>query len=184
MDAISTLGFRGEALPSIAAVSTVSLVTRTAADEYGTRVDIADGRLVNRRRVGAAPGTAVTVRHLFRGFPARRKFLRSPSTETSRVQAVAIRYALAYPHVRFQVASDGSVVLSTSGSGDLREVVSEAYGRDVAGEMLGVVPAQVSDDESFPAASGLIGPPSLDRANRDRISIFVNTRWVQSRMLG
>ena len=183
LDAISTLGFRGEALPSIAAVSTVSLVTRTATEEYGTRVDIADGRLVNRQRVGAAPGTAVTVRHLFRGFPARRKFLRSPSTETARVQSVAIRYAMAYPHVRFQVAPEGSVVFSTSGSGDLREVVSEAYGRDLGGAMLALVPSEVSDEEPFPAASGLIGPPSVDRANRDRISIFVNARWVQSRML-
>ena len=92
LGAISTLGFRGEALPSIAAVSSVTLVTRTSSEDSGTRIELADGRIVKRQREGAAQGTAVTVRNLFRNLPARRKFLRSAATEASQIQALAIRF--------------------------------------------------------------------------------------------
>ena len=97
LESISTLGFRGEALPSIAAVAGVSLVTRSATEEFGTRMDVVEGRVVQKEAHGAPPGTALTVRHLFDQLPARRKFLRSPATETSRIQILVTRYALAYP---------------------------------------------------------------------------------------
>ena len=184
LEAISTLGFRGEALPSIAAVSSVSLVTRTPAEESGTRVDVAEGRMVGRQPAGAAPGTAVEVRHLFRNFPARRKFLRSTASETSRVQALVTRYLLGYPAVKFHVSVDGATVMSSSGSGDLREVISDVYGPQVAGAMLELSWERDGDDAGGPVPSGMIGSPSVARANRSRASIFVNGRWVQNRALG
>ena len=183
LEAISTLGFRGEALPSIAAVSNVSLVTRTASQDTGTRVDVADGQIVNRQPEGTAPGTAVTVRHLFRNFPARRKFLRSTATEASRIQTQTSRYMLAYPGVSFQLSLDGTNVLSSSGSGDLREVVSDVYRARVANEMLELIREQPDDQDPHTVPSGLIGPPTLTRANRSHINIFVNGRWVENRML-
>ena len=181
--AISTLGFRGEALPSIAAVSTASLVTRIAAEDSGTRVDVADGELVEKRPEAAAPGTVVTVRHLFGSLPARRKFLASAATESSRVQTLATRYALACPEVRFRLSLDGAVSFSSSGSGDLREAVSDVYSPETAQEMLEIVVDHSVGVGHGPVVTGMVGPPSMDRPNRSRISIFVNGRWVQDRML-
>ena len=183
LEAISTLGFRGEALPSIAAVSAVTMVTRTAAEEAGTRVEVADGRTVSKRPEGASPGTAVTVSHLFRSYPARRKFLKSAATEASRIQATTTRFSLAYPSVKFHLSIDGSVALSSSGSGDLREAISEMYDSQVARAMLELDWEQRPDQGPAPIPSGMIGSPSISRANRSHIHIFVNGRWVQNRML-
>jgi DNA mismatch repair protein MutL len=184
LDSISTLGFRGEALPSIAAVSSVSLVTKSAGEDFGTRLDALEGKVVRKERHGAPQGTSVVVRHLFSNFPARRKFLRSTATETSRVQAIVVRYALAYPEVRFQLSVERSNVFSSAGSGNLREAVSAVYGLGVAEAMLELAMGLHADEPSYVNVSGMIGPPSLDRANRSYVSFFVNRRWVQNRLLG
>ena len=183
LDSISTLGFRGEALPSIAAVSDLTLVTRAAGETSGTLIHVSDGEVVDARQEGASPGTIVTVRHLFRSFPARRKFLRSAAAEASRVRALASRYVLAYPAVRFQLTIDGSVAFTTLGTGDLREVISELYGPHVAHSMLELDAGSATEDELEPATSGMISPPSVARSSRSHINIFVNGRWVQNRML-
>ncbi|MCH8205702.1 MAG: DNA mismatch repair endonuclease MutL, partial [Chloroflexi bacterium] len=184
LEAISTLGFRGEALPSIAAVASVSLITRAADEEFGTRVEVVEGSTPKREPHGAPHGTTVSVRHLFRNLPARRKFLRTVATETTRVQTLVTRYALAYPEVRFRLSADGSQFVSTTGSGDLREAIASVYGLDVGQAMLEVSPDPEDGDAPLVRVTGMTGPPSLDRANRGRISLFVNRRWVQSRSLG
>ncbi len=184
LEAISTLGFRGEALPSIAAVSVVSFVTRSAAEDFGTRVDVVTGEVARTERHGAAPGTTVTVSHLFRNFPARRKFLRSVASETSRIQDLIARYALAYPEVRFRLTVDGSNSLTSLGSGDIREAVAAVYGLKVAEAMLEMPSSPESRAEDGPSVWGMVSPPSVNRANRRFVSFFVNRRWVQSRMLG
>ncbi|MDP6108277.1 MAG: DNA mismatch repair endonuclease MutL, partial [Candidatus Brocadiia bacterium] len=183
LETISSLGFRGEALPSVAAVSQVTLVTKTIDEETGTRIEVLDGEVVDTRPEGAGPGTVVTVRRLFRDFPARRKFLRSATAEASRVQTLTTRFALAYPGVRFQLTIDGSAAFSTLGTGDLREVVSDLYGPGVAHSMLELVTESSGEVEEGPIAAGMIGPPSVTRSNRSHITIFVNGRWVQNRML-
>ena len=184
LESISTLGFRGEALPSIAAVSSVSLVTRTAGEEAGVRLRVADGNVLDRERLGASTGTSVEVRNLFGSFPARRKFLRTVATEASRIQALVTRFALAYPEVRFRMERDGSEVFQGGGSGELREVIGSVYGLDVAEAMLELAPSRDAEDELEPLVWGMVGPPSLDRANRSYMSFFANRRWVQNRMLG
>jgi len=184
LETISTLGFRGEALPSIAAVAAVSLITKTAGEDVGTRLQMVEGKTGGREPHGASNGTSVSVRHLFRNFPARRKFLRTAATETSRVQALVTRYALAYPEVRFRLSADGARTLATAGSGDLREAIASVYGLDVGQAMLEISPEPESHDATPVRVTGMTGPPSLDRANRSRISLFVNRRWVQSRSLG
>lgn len=183
LDAIETLGFRGEALPSIASVSRVSLITRTASEDTGTRLEVGDGE-ITRRPEGTDPGTSLVVRHLFRNLPGRRKFLRSAATEASRIQTMATRYAFAYPRVKFEMSIDGKIVFATSGAGELREVFADLYNVDVAGAMLDIVIDTDFSDEGLVVPSGLIGPPSLTRSNRNHTSIFVNGRWVQNRMLG
>ena len=184
LDAISTLGFRGEALPSIAAVASVSLTTRSGSEDFGTRLDVVEGRILNKESQGAAQGTIITVSQLFRNFPARRKFLRTTATENSRIQTAVTRFALAYPEVRFQLDIEHSKPFSSSGSGDLREAVSAVYGLQVAQAMLELSREPDDAEGANPFASGMISPPSVDRANRSYISFFVNRRWVQNRMLG
>lgn len=179
LDAISTLGFRGEALPSIAAVSQLSVVTRDVEDDSGTRLDIVEGNLQSKERHGASPGTIITVQQLFRNVPARRKFLRSNATEIAHIQTLVTRYALAYPEVRFRLNTGGSSSFASLGSGDLREAIAAVYKLDAAQAMLEIAPSEFQQ----PAISGMVGPPSLDRANRSYMSFFVNRRWVQSRSL-
>ena len=184
LESITTLGFRGEALPSIVAVAGVSLVTKSAEEEFGTLLDVIEGKITRKEPHGASPGTSITVRHLFRNFPARRKFLRTTATETSRIQSLVTRYALAYPEVRFQLNVGGSEAFSSSGSGDLRETVSDVYGLEVAQSMLEITQEPDADDSPSLLVSGMISSPSVDRANRTYASFFVNRRWVQNRMLG
>ncbi|MXY47629.1 MAG: DNA mismatch repair endonuclease MutL, partial [Chloroflexi bacterium] len=184
LDAIPTLGFRGEALPSIASVARVSVVTRHANEESGTRLDLDEGRVVDKQRQGASTGTVMTVRQLFRNVPARRKFLRAATTEASHIQNLVTRYALAYPEVRFALKSNGRS-LQTPGSGSLREAVAAINGLNVAEAMLDIESADGElQAHSLCAVSGMVSQPNLNRANRGYMSFFVNRRWVQSRMLG
>ena len=180
LGSIATLGFRGEALPSIGAVSHATMVTRPPAETSGTRIEVSEGRVVSNSPEGAPPGTSVTVRQLFRNVPARRKFLRSPSAEASRTRALVTRYALSYTAVRFGLRVEDREVLSSTGSGDAREAVASVYGADVAEAMLELAPP---DGGRGPRVSGMIAPGSVSRANRNQITIFVNGRWVQNRML-
>ena len=183
LGSIATLGFRGEALPSIGAVSHATMVTRPPADTSGTRIEVSEGRVVSSSPEGAPPGTSVTVRQLFRNVPARRKFLRSASAEASRTQALVDRYTLAYPAVRFGLRVEDREVLASTGSGDAREAVAAVYGADVAEAMLELAPPGPPDGGRAPRVSGMIAPGAVSRANRNRITIFVNGRWVQNRML-
>jgi len=190
LDAIATLGFRGEALASIAAVAEVSLASRPPDAQSGSRLEAREGVVGRVHPHGVAVGTTVTVRHLFRDFPARRKFLRSPAAEAGRIQGMVSRLALAYPEVRWQLVADGKEALATGGSGDLREAFGEVYDAEMARQMLALEPQPSSPTLGVEGrglgvvVTGLIGPPSVTRANRSYITFFVNRRWVQSRTLG
>ena len=181
LEAVATLGFRGEALPSIAAVSHLSLTTRTPQSDAGHEIQIKWGQLVRDGSRGSPPGTNIRVSGLFENLPARKKFLRTPGTESGRVQDLVTRYALAFPSVRFQLTSEGRRLLSTPGSGNPRETCLALYGKEVAEGMLEI---EGEDPESGYMVKGLISPPHIHRANRNYISLFVNQRWIQSRMLG
>jgi DNA mismatch repair protein MutL len=184
LDEISTLGFRGEALPSIAAVSRVSLVTRAEAEEAGSRVEVRDGELLKFESAGAPRGTTVTVRGLFQNFPARQKFLKSAASETTRIQTVVTRYALAYPEVAFEMESDRGRRFTTPGTGDRREAAAAVYGAEMARNMLEIASSDQDDPSRQVGIRGLVSPPSVNRANRSYVSLFVNRRWILSRVLG
>ena len=183
LGSIATLGFRGEALPSISAVSHATMVTRPSAETSGTRIEVSEGRVVGNSPEGAAPGTSVTVRQLFRNVPARRKFLRSAAAEAGRTQTLVARYTLAYPTVRFSMRVEDSEVIVSTGSGDAREAVAAVYGAAVAEAMLELASPGPPDGGRAPRVSGMIAPGSVSRSNRSQITIFVNGRWVQNRML-
>ena len=181
LDAVSTLGFRGEALPSIASVARVELRTRTPDSDSGTSIEIEDGEVVSLGTAGAPFGTTITVRQLFRNLPARRRFLSSANAEQTRIHRVVAHYAMAYPEVGFELSPERGRSFSSPGSGELRDAVSAVHGRQVAEAMLEVTPEDSEDAGT--SVSGLIGPPSLDRANRNYISLFANRRWVRNRSL-
>jgi DNA mismatch repair protein MutL len=179
---LQTLGFRGEALPSIIAAADVQIRSRTNAAAAGAALRYRGGSLVERQSYGGAVGTSVTVKGLFLQQPARLKFLRTPASEGGQVAAVVQPYAIAYPEVRFSLLVDGRGVLQTTGSGDLRDAAARVLGAELAADLLEVEPALVEHDSGI-AVSGLIGPPAVNRATRTGISIFVNRRWVQPRRL-
>jgi DNA mismatch repair protein MutL len=182
LERVTTLGFRGEALASIASVADVSLLTRTADAPGGTWVRVVNGEVVERSPRGAPPGTSVTVRHLFRDVPARLKFLKSNAAEASRITTVVSHYALACPRVRFSLTVDGRRVFSSQGSGGVRQAVAGLYGLETAEAMLEVDHREAIGGVET-AVAGLVSPPALTRASRGYVTIFVNRRLVQSRSL-
>jgi DNA mismatch repair protein MutL len=177
--AISTLGFRGEALASIAAVARMELVTRAESELAGTRLVVDGGEMGAPQPIGSPQGTVVRVRDLFFNVPARRNFLKSESTERRRISDLVTRYGLAYPDVRFGLIQEGRPSFHTSGGGDRAEVLAAVLGVDGARKMIAV--GSLSDPEL--RVAGYVGEPSLSRANRRELTFFVNGRWVQDARL-
>ncbi|MEX0782816.1 MAG: DNA mismatch repair endonuclease MutL [Dehalococcoidia bacterium] len=175
---VHTLGFRGEALPSIAAAADVDLLTRAAGEPVAVQATLVEARVVRRSARPAPEGTSFSVRELFGRLPARRKFLGSIASEARAITTLITHYALAYPEISFQFGSHARRVLTTSGDGQLRHAFAAVYGADNAAQMLDVL-----HEEDGLRISGLAGPSSLHRGNRAAISVFVNGRWVQSRPL-
>jgi len=184
---IQTLGFRGEALASIAAVSHVTMVTRHEGEQAGTRLRIEGGRQASLDSVGAPQGTIVTVEHLFFNVPARLKFLKAESTERRHIAALITRYAMAYPHVRFTLEQEGQTVFRSSGNGSLRDALTDVYGAEHAEFLLPIAADLPIDDgrDDLPSVgvTGYVSAPSLHRAGRDQMTIFINGRWVQDSQL-
>lgn len=178
--AIRTLGFRGEALPSVASVAQVVCITRAADAEVGTELRVAGGEVQACTPRGCSQGTSISVRNLFYNTPVRREYLRSDATELSAISTVVQQYALAYPEVRFTLLLDGRLALQTSGDGDLRAVLIELYGIDVARQLLPVA-ARYGEGEHAITISGMISPPGLTRSSRNYLHMFVNRRAIQPR---
>lgn len=175
---VHTLGFRGEALPSIASVAQVEMRTRTAGAAGGVRYTVEAGRPGSLEPAGTPPGTTVVVRRLFFNTPARYKFLRSEAAERRRVAEVAARIALAWPAVAFRFLADGRQVFATPGDGDLAGAVLAIYGQ-AAGP--GLVPVDYELDGL--RVHGFVGRPDAVHGNRDRMSVFLNGRWIHSAAL-
>jgi len=175
---IRSLGFRGEALPSIAAVAEVEILTQTSSDTIGSYLHLRNGDIVGKESRSRPQGTTITVRRLFRYLPARLKFLKSANTENSHIAHLVSQYALAFPEVRFSLLLDKHLSFSTTGNGDLRDVVSQIYGVEVAQGML-----NLEEKGTLAKVSGLISLPSLSRSNRNYLSFFVNRRWIRSPLL-
>jgi DNA mismatch repair protein MutL len=184
---VSTLGFRGEALASIAAVAQVSLVSRTAQEAVGTQVKLENGAIVGREGKGCPQGTVVTVENLFYNVPARLKFLRREATEAGHISQLVSRYAMAYPELRFSLLTDGRLAFQSTGSGKLYDVLVKVYGLEAAQQMLPVESGggepRAEGGKTDVRVHGYVSSPSLHRSNRQYLTFFVNRRWVQDRSL-
>ena len=178
---VGTLGFRGEALHAIGAVSRLTITTRPredrVADARGTELTVEGGEITDVSPAGCPTGTTIEVRDLFYNVPARRKYLKQESTEFAHVNTVVTSYALANPDVAVSLVHDGRETFATTGRGDRRETVMSVYGREVAGSML-AVDGDAMPEGPLDGVAGLISHPETNRASREYLSTFVNGRYV------
>ena len=178
LDSILTMGFRGEALASIASVSNVELQTKTADSTYGMYVSISGGNIQEVRQTGCNVGTSITIRDLFFNTPARYKFLKKDSTEAGYISDTMTRIALGYPEIAFSLTSNRINALRTPGNGDLKSTIFSIYGREVVKDLIEV---NFSDEKL--KVHGYVGKPEAARANRTYQSLFINRRYVKSRLV-
>ena len=172
---VSSLGFRGEALSSIAAVGQVELITKTSRSLTGNRYQIEGGQERGMEEIGAPDGTTFIVRNLFYNVPARRKFLKKPATESGYVSDLVNKIALGHPEVAIHYINNGNTVLHTAGNNDPKTAVFYVYGKDAANSML-----PISYRKGEYAVSGLIGKPEFCRANRNYENLFINGRFIKN----
>ena len=175
---ISTLGFRGEALPSIASVSKLTLLTQTSDSIVGTRIEIHGGERLNVMESGATTGTYIEVNDLFYKTPARLKFLKSPATEMSYINSVITNQALANPDIGFTVKNNGKQQLSLPGSNDLLQRIAGLFGRDMVRELI-----ELHESAGSLELRGFIGLPSINKANRNHQKVFINKRPVKDKVI-
>ena len=175
---ISSLGFRGEALSSIAAVSQVELLTKTKDSEFGVRYKIAGGKEEILEDAGAPDGTTFLIRQLFYNTPARRKFLKTAMTEASHVGDLVTRLALSHPEVSFRFINNGQVKLHTSGNGNLKDVIYHVYGREIASNLI-----KVDFERKGIYITGYLGKPLISRGNRNFENYFVDGRYIKSNII-
>ena len=180
LENITTLGFRGEALPSIASVADMEIVSHSRNDSSGHFLSVRDGNVDEGSR-GRSPGTTVTVKNLFRRVPARLKFLKSAATETARIANAVSQYALCYPEIKIALTVNGKVTLRTSGTGKLVDAVTQVYGIEIGRNMLEI--SEREENASPVLITGIVGNPSVSRNTFDYLSFFVNRRWISSRLL-
>ncbi len=202
LEQIATLGFRGEALASIASVAQVTLLTRHIDEEVGSQLRVEGGHLVSHEARGAPAGTVVTVENLFYNVPARLKFLRQPATESGHIVDMVQRCAMAFPERRFSLVSDGRLLFQSTGSGRLHDVLVKVWGLDVGRQLVPVGSIEADPSSSrgsakqslsasnplaiggeAPSVAGYIGLPTLSRSNRNHILFFLNRRAIQDRSL-
>src|SRR5919199_5864256 len=177
--AISTLGFRGEALPSIASVARVELVTYAETDEAATRVQIDGGRMRDVSAAARPAGTTITVRDLFFNVPARRKFLRSEATESFHLTNLVTHYALAHPEIAFTLTNNGREALRCGAASDLRERAYQIFG----GEFLESLLEVAGGHAAVASVRGYVSAPRERRTSRDAQYLFVNGRYVRDRVV-
>jgi len=183
LSSIETLGFRGEALASIASVSQVTINTRHQEAAAGILLQLEGGEIVQRKSVGAPVGTVITVENLFYNTPARLKFLKKENTEKRHIALFITRYAMAYPHVRFILEQDGREIFRSNGSGQLADVLVSALGLDSFKNMVEVSSQESGRGDRDTHIFGYTSVPSLHRADRNHITLFVNGRWIQDTRL-
>lgn len=175
---ISSLGFRGEALSSIAAISQVEMITKPAEQEMGIVYRMEGGKEISLEEIGSTNGTSFFIRQMFYNVPARRKFLKTPMTEASYVSDLITRLALSHPEISFRFINNDQTKLHTSGNGQLKDAIYQIYGREITKSVL-----ELHWEQDGYQLDGFIGKPVISRGNRNFETFFVNGRYVRSQIL-
>lgn len=175
---VSTMGFRGEALASIAAIAKVEMVTRTKNNETGTKVIVEGGNILSKEECGAPIGTTITIRELFYNTPVRYKFLKKDFTEGGYIETAVERIALIHPEVGFKLINNKKEVLHTSGNGNMTDVVYNVFGKDIASNLV-----DVNFQYENIRVTGVVGKPEIARSNRSNQMFYVNGRFIKDKTL-
>jgi len=178
LETVTSMGFRGEALASIAAISHVELMSKTADQEIGTKVEVQGGNLLNKEEVGCPKGTTITITDLFYNTPVRYKFLKKDFTEAGYIEDVVTRIALVNPNIAIKLINSGKTIIQTPGSGDIKAVIYNIYGKDIAENIIDV--NYIYEDMKI---TGVIGKPAIARSNRANQLFFVNKRYIRDKIL-
>ena len=178
LNTVKSMGFRGEALASIAAIANVEMVSRTAEQEIGNRIIVEAGNVLKFEETGCPVGTTITVQNLFFNTPVRYKFLKKDYTESGYIEDVITRLALVNPNVAFKLVNSGKTIIQTSGNGEIKDVIYSIYGKDIANAILNV--DYTYEDMHI---TGVVGKPEIARSNRGNQLFFVNKRFVKDKTL-
>lgn len=178
LNTVVSMGFRGEAMASIAAISNVELISKTSEQEIGYKIVVEGGNVIEKEETGCQTGTTITVKNLFFNTPVRYKFLKKDYTETGYIEDVVTRLALVNPNIAFKLINTGKTILQTSGNGDLKSVIYSVYGKDITQEIIDV--NYIYEDMKI---TGVVGSPEIARSNRSNQLFFVNKRYVKDKIL-
>ena len=178
LNEIKSMGFRGEALASIAAIAKVSLVSKTADSSTGYEVIAEGGKILSKQEAGCPNGTSITIENLFFNTPVRYKFLKKDFTESGYIEDVVTRIALVHPEIAIKLINTGKTVIQTSGNGDIKAVIYNIYGKEIAENLI-----NIDYDYEDIKVTGVIGKPVISRSNRSNQLFFVNDRYVKDKTL-
>lgn len=178
LDEIKSMGFRGEALASIASIAKVSLISKTADSDTGHEVIVEGGKILSKNEIGCPNGTSITIENLFYNTPVRYKFLKKDFTESGYIEDVVTRIALVHPEIAIKLINTGKTIIQTSGNGDIKPVIYNIYGKEIADNLIDI---EYTYDDIV--VKGVIGKPVISRSNRSNQLFFVNKRYVKDKTL-
>ena len=178
LDVVTSMGFRGEALASIAAIANVELTSKTESQYTGYKITVEAGNILDKQEVGCQTGTTIVVQNLFFNTPVRYKFLKKDYTEAGYIEDVITRIALVNPNIAIKLVNTGKTVIQTNGNGDMKSVIYSIYGKDVA---TGILPVDYTYEDI--EITGVIGKPEIARSNRSNQLFFVNKRYIKDKLL-
>ena len=178
LDVVTSMGFRGEALASIAAIANVELTSKTENQDTGYKITVEAGNILDKQEVGCQTGTTIVVQNLFFNTPVRYKFLKKDYTEAGYIEDVITRIALVNPNIAIKLVNTGKTVIQTNGNGDMKSVIYSIYGKDVA---TGILPVDYTYEDI--EITGVIGKPEIARSNRSNQLFFVNKRYIKDKLL-
>lgn len=175
---VSTMGFRGEALASIASIAKVELITKTKNNDIGTRIVVEGGKIIEREECGAPNGTSITIRELFFNTPVRYKFLKKDFTEGGYIEDAVSRISLIHPEISFRMTNNKKEIIRTSGNGDMQSVVYSIYGKDIAQNLV-----DANLEYEGIKVTGVVGKPEIARSNRSNQLFYINGRFIKDKIL-
>lgn len=178
LQTVTSMGFRGEALASIASISHVELISRTEENDIGSKIEVQGGNIINKEDAGCPKGTTITVTDLFYNTPVRYKFLKKDFTEAGYIEDVITRIALVNPNIAIKLINSGKTIIQTSGNGDMKSVIYNIYGKDIAENII-----DVDYNYEDMRIVGVIGKPVIARSNRSNQLFFVNKRYIKDKIL-
>jgi DNA mismatch repair protein MutL len=178
LNTVTSMGFRGEALASIAAIANVEMVSKTKEQEIGNKIIVEAGNVIEKEEIGCQTGTSITVRNLFFNTPVRYKFLKKDYTESGYVEDAITRIALVHPEISIRLINTGKTIIQTTGNGDLKSVIYSIYGKDIANGIM-----EVSYNYEDMHIKGVVGKPEIARSNRSNQLFFVNKRFIKDKTL-